>query len=53
MSSDGRVVMVKQQAALSGANQFTINTSNLQKGLYFLSVIKNGVIVQTQKFTKN
>jgi hypothetical protein len=52
-SVDGRVLYSIDEQSNTGFNHFTVNSSILSRGLYILTVSKNGVVISSRKFTKN
>jgi hypothetical protein len=51
-SIDGRKMISSDVISNTGDNTFQINTTTLKSGLHFISIEKNGVIIETIKFSK-
>lgn len=51
-SIDGRKMISNDVVSNIGENTFQINTTTLKSGLHFISIEKNGVIIETIKFSK-
>lgn len=52
-SIDGRKLSNTIVNSTSGTNNFMINTADLKSGLHFLTINRNGSVVETLKFEKN
>jgi hypothetical protein len=51
-SIEGRKIFSNDVISNSGANTFQMNTATLKSGLHFITVEKNGAVIQTLKFSK-
>ncbi|MEI7504921.1 MAG: T9SS type A sorting domain-containing protein, partial [Paludibacter sp.] len=53
MSVDGRLISSTTVSAKSGHNNFELNTTQLQKGIYILTMSRNGLVFNSNKLSKN
>jgi hypothetical protein len=44
---------IKTIAVAKGQTKSEVNTTDLQKGMYFYSILREGVVVETKKLVKN
>lgn len=51
-SVDGRKIMNEIVNSANGTNNFVMNTAGLSSGLHFLTINRNGTIIETLKFEK-
>ncbi len=51
-SVGGQKVMSSKVTSIIGSNQFEINTSTLESGIHFITISKNGIIIDKMKFAK-
>jgi len=51
-SVDGRKLISTNVSSTSGSNNFAINTTNLKAGLHFITINRNGAVIETIKFAK-
>jgi hypothetical protein len=51
-SVDGRKLISTNVTSISGTNNFQINTTGLKAGLHFMTINRNGAVIETVKFAK-
>jgi hypothetical protein len=51
-SIEGQKIISNKVTSISGTNQFEINTSSLKSGIHFITISKNGIIIDKMKFAK-